>query len=121
MTNSADLAAQVQQLQQQVAILQQQVSELMADPAPAEPRFAVELNRVYESPTVGYVSVSATDGRTGRVQLRVGDDGAITDYVGTAHSNGRPYLGALIRQGESFVLDAGGKRPAFESMFTPLF
>jgi hypothetical protein len=27
----------------------------------------------------------------------------------------------VVRQGEVFVLDAGGKRPGFQSVFTPLF
>jgi hypothetical protein len=55
------------------------------------------------------------------VQLLVGKERP-TEWAGAAYSSGEStYLGAVVREGEFFVLDAGGKRPGFQSVFTPLF
>jgi hypothetical protein len=117
----AGLQQQIAELQQRVAELQQQVAQLAAaKPTGANSRFSVDLNSVYRAPATGYLSVSATSGRTGRLQLLVGD-ASPTEWAGAAYSGGESnYLGALIRGGEVFVLDAGGKGPAFRSVFTPL-
>lgn len=117
------LLAQIAGLQQQVAALQQQVAELTTvEPNSAEDRFRIELNNTYRAPVTGYLSASPTDGRTGRVQLLVGYEDPPMEHVAAANSGGdRGYLGAVIREGEFFVLDAGGKRPAFHCVFTPFF
>jgi hypothetical protein len=117
----AGLKQQVDELQQRVAELQRQVAQLaIAEPTSADARFSVELNASYRAPATGYLSVSATSGRTGRVQLLVGENSP-TEWAGAAYSGGESnYLGAMVREGEVFVLDAGGKWPAFRSVFTPL-
>jgi hypothetical protein len=124
MTETEDPLTQVAGLQRQVASLQQQVTELTTvAPNNAEPRFGVALNTTYDAPVTGYLSVSSTDGRTGRVKLLVGYEDPPTEFVGIASTVGgsNAYLGAVIREGEFFLLDAGGKQPAFRCVFTPFF
>ncbi|OBB12063.1 hypothetical protein A5662_07840 [Mycobacteriaceae bacterium 1482268.1] len=124
MTETEALLAQVAELQRQVADLQQQVAQLTTvEPNEAEPRFRVRLNRVYDAPVTGYLSVSSADGRTGRVTLYVGDEDPPAEFVGIASTVGASdaYLGAVIREGEKFLLDARGKEPAFRCVFTPFF
>lgn len=123
MTDAEGLLAQIAGLQQQVAHLQAEVTQLTTvEPNNAEDRFGVALNTTYQAPTTGYLSVSATDGRTGRLELLVGYEDPPDELVATANSGGsRGYLGAVIREGEYFVLDAGGKNPAFSCVFTPFF
>lgn len=124
MTDTEGLLAQIAGLQRQVADLQQQVVQLTTvEPNNAEPRFGVALNTIYDAPVTGYLSVSSTDGRTGRVKLFVGYDDPPTEFVGIASTTGasNAHLGAVIREGEFFLLDAGGKQPAFRCVFTPFF
>ena len=123
MTDTEALLAQIAGLQRQVAELQQQVAQLTTvAPNSAEPRFGVALNTVYDAPVTGYLSVTPTDGRNGRVKLFVGYEDPPTEFVAMANSGGsRGYLGAVIREGESFILDADGKQPAFRCVFTPFF
>lgn len=123
MTDTEGLLAQIAGLQGQVADLQQQLVQLTTvEPNNAEPRFGVALNTTYEAPTTGYLSVAPVDGRTGRLNLFVGYEDPPSELVATANSGGdRGYLGAVIREGEFFVLDAGGKNPAFRCVFTPFF
>jgi len=115
MTDTEALLNQIAGLQRQVAALQQQVTQLTTvDPNSAEDRFGVALNTMSTAPVTGYLSVSSTDGRTGRVELLVGYEDPPTEHVGAAHSGGSSaYLGAVIREGEVFLLDARGKQPAF--------
>ncbi|RDH74125.1 hypothetical protein DVS77_33415 [Mycolicibacterium moriokaense] len=123
MADTEALLAQIAGLQRQVADLQQQVVALTSvEPNNAEDRFGVSLNMTYCAPVTGYLSVSPTDGRTGRLRLLVGYHDPPDELVATANSGGdRGYLGAVIREGEYFVLDAGGKNPAFRCVFTPFF
>ncbi len=123
MTDAEAFSAQIAGLQRQVAELRQQVSQLTSvEPNDAEPRFGVALNTVYDAPVTGYLSVTPTDGRTGTVKLFVGYEDPPGEFVAAANSGGsRGYLGAVIREGESFILDAGGKQPAFRCVFTPFF
>jgi len=123
MTDTDALLAEIAGLQRQVADLQQQVMQLTTvEPNSAEDRFGVALNTTYTAPVTGYLSVSSTDGRTGRVELLVGYEDPPTERVGAAHSGGSSaYLGAVIREGEVFLLDARGKQPAFHCVFTPYF
>jgi hypothetical protein len=123
MTDTEALLNQIAGLQRQVAALQQQVTQLTTvDPNSAEDRFGVALNTTYTAPVTGFLSVSSTDGRTDRVELLVGYDDPPTERVGAAHSGGSAaYLGAVIREGEVFLLDARGKQPAFDCVFTPFF
>ena len=123
MTDAEGLLTQIAGLQRQVAELQEQVIQLTTvEPNSAEDRFGVALNTTYQAPTTGYLSVAATDGRTGRLQLLVGYEDPPDELVATANSGGdRGYLGAVIREGEFFVLDAGGKNPAFRCVFTLFF
>jgi hypothetical protein len=123
MTDTDALLAEIAGLQRQVAELQQQVTQLTSvEPNSAEDRFGVALNTTYTAPVTGYLSVASTDGRTGRVELLVGYDDPPTERVGAAHSGGSSaYLGAVIREGEVFLLDARGKQPAFHCVFTPFF
>ena len=124
MTDTEALLAQIAGLHRQVAELQQQVAQLTTvEPNNAEARFGVALNTVYDAPVTGHLSVSSTDGRTGRVELFVGYEDPPAEYVGAADSRGGSgaYLGAVIREGEAFVLDARGKQPAFRCVFSPFF
>ncbi|OBK77862.1 hypothetical protein [Mycobacterium sp. 1274761.0] len=124
MTETEALLAQIVGLQRQVADLQQQVTQLTTvEPNEAEPRFRVRLNTVYDAPVTGYLSVSSKDGRTGRVKLYVGYEDPPAEFVGMAGTVGADYayLGMVIREGEKFLLDAGGKEPAFRCIFTPFF
>lgn len=123
MTETEPLLAQIAALARQVADLQQQVVELTSvEPNNAAPRFGVALNETYQAPVTGYLSVAPVDGRTGRLKLIVGYEDPPTEFVAAANSGGdRGYLGAVIREGEFFVLDAGGKNPAFRCVFTPFF
>lgn len=123
MTDTEALLAQIAGLRQQVANLQQQVTQLTTvEPNSAEDRFGVALNTAYTAPVTGYLSVSSTNGRTGRVELLVGYEDPPTEVIGAAHSGASSaYLGAVIREGEIFMLDARGKQPAFHCVFTPFF
>jgi hypothetical protein len=124
MTETEALLSQIAELQRQVADLQQQVTQLTTvEPNDAEPRFRAHLNTVYDAPVTGYLSVASTDGRTGRVKLFVGYDNPPAEFVGIASTVGAStaYLGMVIREGEKFLLDAGGKEPAFRCIFTPFF
>lgn len=122
-TESEALSAQIERLQREMAELREQVTQLTTvDPNGAEDRFGVALNTSYQAPTTGYLSVSATDGRSGLVELLVGYSDPPDELVATANSGtSRGYLGAVIREGEWFLLDAGGKQPAFRCVFTPFF
>ena len=124
MTDTDALLADIAGLQRQVADLQQQAMQLTTvEPNRAEDRFSVALNTMSTAPVTGYLSVSSTDGRTGRVELLVGYEDPPTERVGAAHSGGSSaYLGAVvIREGEVFLLDARGNQPAFHCVFTPFF
>ena len=123
MADTETLLAEIAGLQRQVADLQQQMTQLTTvEPNSAEDRFGVALNTTYTAPATGYLSVSSTDGRTGRVELLVGYQNPPTERVSVAHSGGSSaYLGAVIREGEVFLLDARGKQPAFHCVFTPFF
>jgi hypothetical protein len=123
MTHTDALLAKIAGLQRQVADLQQQAMQLTTvEPNRAEDRFSVALNTMSTAPVTGYLSVSSTDGRTGRVELLVGYEDPPTERVGAAHSGGSSaYRGAVIREGEVFLLDARGKQPAFHCVFTPFF
>ena len=46
-----------------------------------------------------------------------------TEFVGVASTTGGSdaYLGTIVREGEFFLLDAGGKQPGFRCVFTPFF
>jgi hypothetical protein len=73
MTDTDALLAEIAGLQRQVADLKQQVVQLTTvEPNSAEDRFGVALNPTYTAPVTGYLSVSSTDGRTGRAELLVG-------------------------------------------------
>jgi hypothetical protein len=102
MTHTDALLAEIAGLQRQVADLQQQVMQLTTvEPNSSEDRFGVALNTMSTAPVTGYLSVSSTDGRTGRVELLVGYEDPPTERVGAAHSGGSSaYLGAVIREGE---------------------
>lgn len=118
MTSGQDLAAQVERLTQQVAELQRQLGAGGSLPGA---RFTPELNVVYRAPVTGYLSVYFSGGRTGYIEVRVGQEQP-TESVGEANSGSdKSYLGAVIRAGELFVVDANGKSPAWRCVFTPLF
>jgi hypothetical protein len=124
MTDTQGPLTQIAGLQHQVADLQQLAVQLTTvEPNDAEPRFGVALNTTYDAPVTGYLSVSSTDGRTGRVKLFVGYEDPPTEFVGIASTTGgsNTFLGAVIREGEFFLLDADGKQPAFRCVFTPFF
>jgi hypothetical protein len=123
MTDTDALLADIAGLQRQVADLQQQVMQLTpVEPNSAEDRLNVALNTTYTAPVTGYLSVSSTDGRTGRVELLVGYEDPPIERVGAAHSGGSSAnLGAVILEGEVFLQDARGKQPAFDCVFTPFF
>lgn len=122
-TDTEALLARIAGLERDIADLQQQMAELTAvEPNDAEERFAVALNIVYDAPVTGYLSASPTDGRSGRVALLVGYQDPPSELVATATAGSdRNYIGAVIREGEKFILDAGGKQPAFQCVFTPFF
>ena len=123
MTDTEALSARIAGLERDVAELQQQVAQLTTvEPNDAQDRFGVALNTVYDAPVTGYLSVSATNGRSGRVELLVGYEDPPSELVGVATAGtDRNHLGAVIREGEKFILDAGGKQPAFIGVFTPFF
>ena len=82
MTDTDALLAEIAGLQRQVADLQQQVTQLTTvEPNSAEDRFGVALNTTYTAPVTGHLSVSSTDGRTGRVELLVGYEDPPTERV----------------------------------------
>jgi hypothetical protein len=122
-TDTEALVARIAGLERAVADLQEQVAQLTAvEPNDAEQRFAVALNTVYDAPVTGYLSVSPTDGRSGRVELFAGYEDPPSELVATATAGSdRNYVGAVIREGEKFLLDARGKQPAFRCVFTPFF
>jgi hypothetical protein len=124
MTDADGLAAQLAALQQHVAELQEQVAQLTSvEPNAAEPRFFVALDESYHAPVTGFLSICSTSGWTGAVDLLVGWEDPPTECVGTADSRGGSgaYLGAVIREGEVFMLAKHGRRPAFHCVFTPFF
>lgn len=123
MTDAEAWLARIAEMERTIAELQQQVAQLTTvEPNDAEERFGVALNTVYDAPVTGYLSVSPTDGRSGRVQLLVGYEDPPSELVATATAGtDRNYIGAVIREGEHFIVDAGGKQPAFRCVFTPFF
>jgi hypothetical protein len=101
----------------------------------AAPRFRPELNTTYRAPVTGYLSVYKGTAQGiaqqlasrlggGEVRLLVGVENPPTECVGRMNDStqGDPRsCGAVIREGEFFVADAGGKQPQVECVFTPLF
>lgn len=86
-----------------------------------KPRFPVALSTVYFAETPGYVSMVFYSGRTGAVQVLAGPTDQPTEPVSFP---GDQYVGGFIRRGEYWrvePLQAGGTRPDFEGIFTPLY
>lgn len=89
------------------------------------PRWTPELNTIYRAETLGQLSLSFTGGRTGSVDVLVGDADPPTALVGTlaAHNAGAG-LSVVLRPGEFWILVARTNRRgvatvSVDSVFTP--
>lgn len=89
------------------------------------PRWHPELNTIYRAETLEHLSVAFLGGRTGTVEVLVGDVDPPTELAGTleAHSIGAT-LGVILRPGEFWMLVAGtnrrGTTVSVSSTVTPL-
>lgn len=118
----AELASRVAALEARLATLTSPPSDdAIGPPWPRRTRPA--LGEVHRAPTIGFLSIYFVGGRTGTVELLVGDTPQPRTRIGYLNSGADigSYIGAVIRAGEYWI--AATKRPdkiAVECVFTPL-